>query len=74
MADNSFGTIFRFTTFGESHGPAIGAIVDGVPPGISLSEDDIQPWLDERKPGTSRFVTQRKEADKVRILSGILKA
>ena len=71
MADNSFGTIFRFTTFGESHGPAIGAIVDGVPPGMSLSEDDIQPWLDERKPGTSRFVTQRKEADQVRILSGV---
>ncbi|MGC6484096.1 MAG: chorismate synthase [Candidatus Puniceispirillales bacterium] len=71
MADNSFGTLFRFTTFGESHGPAIGAIVDGVPPQISLSEEDIQPWLDERKPGTSRFVTQRKEADKVRILSGV---
>jgi chorismate synthase len=71
MADNSFGTLFRFTTFGESHGPAIGTIVDGVPPQIALSENDIQPWLDERKPGTSRFVTQRKEADKVRILSGV---
>lgn len=71
MADNSFGTLFRFTTFGESHGPAIGAIVDGVPPQLPLSEADIQPWLDERKPGTSRFVTQRKEADKVKILSGV---
>ncbi len=71
MADNSFGTAFRFTTFGESHGPAIGCIVDGVPPLLDLSEADIQPYLDRRKPGTSRFVTQRKEDDKVKILSGI---
>ena len=71
MADNSFGTLFRFTTFGESHGPAIGCIVDGVPPRLSLSENDIQPYLDRRKPGTSRFVTQRREDDSVRILSGV---
>ncbi|MCE2516335.1 MAG: chorismate synthase [Alphaproteobacteria bacterium] len=71
MADNSFGTLFRFTTFGESHGPAIGCIVDGVPPLLDLSEADIQPYLDRRKPGTSRFVTQRKEADQVKILSGV---
>lgn len=71
MADNSFGTLFRFTTFGESHGPAIGCVVDGVPPLLPLSEDNIQPFLDRRKPGTSRFVTQRREDDKVRILSGV---
>jgi chorismate synthase len=71
MSDNSFGKIFRFTTFGESHGPAIGCIVDGMPPLISLKEADIQPYLDRRKPGTSKFVSQRREADKVRILSGI---
>lgn len=71
MADNSFGTLFRFTTFGESHGSAIGCIVDGVPPLLTLSEADIQPFLDKRKPGTSRFVTQRKEADEVKILSGV---
>lgn len=70
MADNSFGTLFRFTSFGESHGPAIGCIIDGVPPQIPLTEDDIQPWLDRRKPGTSRFVTQRREDDRVQILSG----
>jgi chorismate synthase len=67
---NSFGHLFRFTTWGESHGPAIGAVVDGCPPGISLSEGDIQPWLDRRRPGASRFTTQRREADQVRILSG----
>ena len=71
MADNSFGKNFRFTTFGESHGPALGCIVDGMPPLISLDENDIQPYLDRRKPGTSRFVTQRKEADQVKILSGV---
>ena len=71
MADNSFGTLFRFTTFGESHGPAIGCIVDGMPPQLPLTEADIQPYLDRRKPGTSRFVTQRKEADQVKILSGV---
>jgi chorismate synthase len=71
MADNSFGKIFRFTTFGESHGPAIGCIVDGMPPLIKLNESDIQPYMDRRKPGTSRFVSQRKESDQVRILSGV---
>ncbi|MGB0749304.1 MAG: chorismate synthase [Magnetospiraceae bacterium] len=71
MAGNSFGHSFRFTTFGESHGPAIGCVIDGVPPRLPLSEDLIQPWLDKRKPGGSRFVTQRKEADAVRILSGV---
>jgi chorismate synthase len=70
MSFNSFGRLFRFTTWGESHGPAIGAVVDGCPPGLSLSEDDIQPWLDQRRPGTSRFTTQRREPDRVRILSG----
>ena len=71
MSINSFGRMFRFTTWGESHGPAIGAIVDGCPPGLPLSEADIQPWLDLRKPGTSKFTTQRREADEVRILSGV---
>jgi chorismate synthase len=71
MSFNSFGRVFRFTTWGESHGPAIGAVVDGCPPGLSLSEADIQPWLDLRKPGTSKFTTQRREADEVRILSGV---
>jgi chorismate synthase len=71
MSFNSFGRVFRFTTWGESHGPAIGAVVDGCPPGLSLSEADIQPWLDKRRPGTSRFTTQRQEPDEVRILSGV---
>jgi len=71
MSHNSFGRVLRFSTWGESHGPAIGAIVDGCPPGLALSEDDIQPWLDRRRPGTSRFTTQRREPDLVRILSGI---
>lgn len=71
MAGNSFGTLFRFTTWGESHGPAIGVVVDGTPPRIPLSEADIQPWMDKRKPGQSRFVTQRREADEVKILSGV---
>jgi len=68
---NSFGRVFRFSTWGESHGPAIGAVVDGCPPGLTLSEADIQPWLDKRRPGTSRFTTQRQEPDQVRILSGV---
>jgi chorismate synthase len=68
---NSFGRVFRFTTWGESHGPAIGAVVDGCPPALSLSEADIQPWLDKRRPGQSRFTTQRQEPDQVRILSGV---
>jgi len=71
MSHNTFGKIFRFTTWGESHGPAIGCIVDGCPPMISISEKEIQKFLDERKPGTSKFVTQRKEDDKVSILSGV---
>ena len=71
MSDNSFGQLFRVTTWGESHGPAIGCVVDGVPPGIALAEPDIQKWLDRRKPGGSRFVTQRKEPDTVEILSGV---
>jgi len=71
MAGNGFGTIFRFTTWGESHGPAIGCVVEGVPPRIALSEADIQPWLDKRRPGASRFTTQRKESDRVQILSGV---
>jgi len=71
MSWNSFGRVLRFTTWGESHGPAIGAVVDGCPPGVALSEADIQPWLDRRRPGTSRFTTQRREPDAVRILSGV---
>ncbi|MEH3106598.1 MAG: chorismate synthase [Sphingomonas fennica] len=70
MSFNSFGRLFRFTTWGESHGIALGAVVDGCPPGLPLTEDDIQPWLDKRRPGTSRFTTQRQEPDRVRILSG----
>jgi chorismate synthase len=72
MSSNSYGTLFRVTTWGESHGPAIGCVVDGTPPLLSLSEPDIQRWLDRRKPGTSRFTTQRRESDTVRILSGVL--
>jgi chorismate synthase len=71
MPGNSFGQAFRFTTWGESHGPAIGCVVDGVPPRIALAESDIQPWLDRRAPGQSRFTAQRREPDTVRILSGV---
>lgn len=71
MAGNSFGTLFRFTTFGESHGPAIGCVVDGVPPLLDLTEADIQDFLEKRKPGQSRFTTQRREPDQVKILSGV---
>jgi len=71
LSFNTFGRVFRFTTWGESHGPAIGAVVDGCPPGLVLSEADIQPFLDKRRPGTSRFTTQRQEPDQVRILSGV---
>lgn len=71
MAGNSFGTIFRFTTWGESHGPAIGCVVDGTPARIPLAEADIQHWLDRRKPGQSRYTTQRREEDAVKILSGV---
>ena len=71
MSDNSFGKLFRFTTWGESHGPALGCVVDGTPPGIPLDESDLQQWLDKRRPGQSRFTTQRKEPDAVKILSGV---
>jgi len=71
VSGNSFGHTFRFTTFGESHGPAIGCVIDGVPPRLKLSEADIQPWLDARKPGQNRFTTQRREPDVVKILSGV---
>ena len=71
MASNSFGNIFKFTSFGESHGKAIGCIIDGVPPLISIEEKDIQYYLDRRKPGQSKFVTQRKESDTIEILSGV---
>ena len=71
MSFNTFGHMFRVTTWGESHGPALGATVDGCPPGVPLSEADIQPWLDKRKPGQNKFTTQRQEADQVRILSGV---
>jgi chorismate synthase len=71
MSGNTLGKLFCVTSFGESHGPAIGCVVDGCPPGLALSEADIQPDLDRRKPGTSKFVTQRKEEDKVEILSGV---
>jgi len=71
MSSNSFGTLFRFTTWGESHGPVIGCVVDGVPAGLSLAEADIQTWLDKRRPGQSRYTTQRKEPDAVQIQSGV---
>ncbi|MGB4857445.1 MAG: chorismate synthase, partial [Candidatus Dechloromonas phosphoritropha] len=71
MSGNTFGTLFTVTSFGESHGPAIGCVVDGCPPGLDLCAADIQGELDRRKPGTSRHVTQRREADTVEILSGV---
>ncbi len=71
MSHNTFGHLFRVTTFGESHGPAIGCVVDGVPPRIPLTEADIQPYLDKRRPGQSRYTTQRQEPDTVKILSGV---
>ena len=71
MSFNTFGKIFRFTTWGESHGPAIGCVVDGCPPNISISEKEIQKDMDRRRPGQSKFTTQRKEEDKVIILSGV---
>jgi chorismate synthase len=70
MSFNTFGHIFRFTSWGESHGPAIGAVVDGCPPGLALTEADIQPWLDRRRPGLSAHTSPRQEPDQVRILSG----
>src|SRR5919106_2964961 len=71
MSGSTLGKLFTVTSFGESHGPAIGCVVDGCPPGLELSESDIQPELDRRKPGTSRHVTQRREEDTVEILSGV---
>src|ERR687892_1238890 len=71
MAGNSFGTLFRYTTWGESHGVAIGCVVDGVPPLLPLAEPDLQHWLDRRRPGQSKFTTQRREPDQVKILSGV---
>src|ERR671936_679250 len=71
MSGSTFGHTFCVTNFGESHGPAIGCVIDGCPPGLALSADDLQPDLDRRKPGTSRHVTQRRESDKVEILSGV---
>ncbi len=71
MSHNSFGHLFRVTTFGESHGPAIGCVIDGCPPRIELTEEEIQVFLDRRRPGQSRFTTQRQEADRVKILSGV---
>ena len=71
MSFNTFGHVFRVTTWGESHGPALGCTVDGCPPGVPLAEADLQVWLDKRKPGTSKHTTQRREADEVRILSGV---
>ncbi|MHB8284345.1 MAG: chorismate synthase [Caulobacteraceae bacterium] len=71
MSHNSFGHLFRVTTWGESHGPALGCVVDGCPPGLSLTAAEVQHWLDRRKPGGNRFVTQRREPDEVKILSGV---
>jgi chorismate synthase len=71
MSHNTFGQLFRVTTWGESHGPAIGCVVDGCPPRLRLSEADLQPWLDRRRPGQSKYTTQRQEPDQVRILSGV---
>ncbi|MBL7233621.1 chorismate synthase [Komagataeibacter oboediens] len=71
MSYNTFGHLFRVTTWGESHGPAIGCVIDGCPPRVALEEADIQPWLDRRRPGQSKFTTQRQEADQVEILSGV---
>lgn len=72
MSHNTFGHMFRVTTWGESHGPALGCVIDGCPPGIAFTLEDIQTFLDRRKPGQSRFVTQRREADEVKVLSGVL--
>jgi chorismate synthase len=72
MSHNTFGHLFRVTTWGESHGPALGCIVDGCPPGIRFTEAGLQHWMDKRKPGQSRFVTQRREDDLVKVLSGVM--
>ena len=72
MSHNSFGRLFRFTTWGESHGPSIGCVVDGTPPKLELNEKDVQFWLNKRKPGQSKYTSPRKEDDKVKILSGVI--
>lgn len=72
MSHNSFGHLFRVSTWGESHGPALGCVIDGCPPGLEISEAEIQTFMDKRKPGQSKYTTQRQEADKVRVLSGVL--
>ena len=71
MSGNSFGEMFKVSTFGESHGPALGCVIDGCPPGLEISVDEIQAELDRRKPGTSKFATQRRESDSIKILSGV---
>ena len=71
MAGSSYGTIFRITTWGESHGAGVGVVIDGCPAGLPLSEEDIQKYLNRRKPGQSKFTTQRKESDQAEILSGV---
>lgn len=73
MSHNTFGHLFRVTTWGESHGPALGCVVDGCPPGLRFTESQLQHWMDKRKPGQSRFVTQRREADEVRVMSGVMR-
>lgn len=73
MAGSSFGNQFRITTWGESHGKGLGVVIDGCPAGLSLSEEDIQKYLDRRKPGVSQYVTKRKESDTAKIMSGVLK-
>ena len=72
MSHNTFGHLFRVTTWGESHGPALGCVIDGCPPGLKISESEIQTFMDKRKPGQSKYTTQRQEADQVRVLSGVL--
>ena len=72
MSHNTFGHLFRVSTWGESHGPALGCIIDGCPPGLEISEAEIQTFMDKRKPGQSKYTTQRQEADQVRVLSGVL--
>jgi len=72
MSYNTFGHMFRVTTWGESHGPALGCVIDGCPPGIKFSVAEVQAYLDKRKPGQSRYTTQRREADEVKVLSGVL--
>ena len=73
MTGNSFGQLFKFSTWGGSHGLALGCVIEGVPSNIPLSEKDIQPWLNKRRPGKSKYTSQRKEPDKVKILSGVFK-